>query len=137
VTELVALKQALAAAQAVVYGYGVAGAHLSGKDRKLAAARLVGYEQLRDQISALISGSGAVAAPAQPAYRLPFPVADAAAARRLAAQLESAACGVAWDLCAAAGSRSSARALAVGWLSDASVTAARWGSPVPALPGRS
>ena len=135
-TELVALKQALAAEQAVVYGYGGVGAHLSGKDRMLAAARRVTHQNLRDQISALITSVGAVAPAALPAYRLPFPVTDAASARRLAASLETGGSGAAWDLAAASTSRSPARGLAVGWLTDATVAAVQWGSPPAALPGK-
>jgi hypothetical protein len=131
-----ALKQALAAEQAVVYGYGVAGAHLSDTDRRLAASRLVAHEQRRDQLSTLITALGAVAPAALPAYRLPFAVDDAAAARRLAGYLETSVTGAAWDLVTATASRSAGRELAVGWLSETAVAAARWGAPVAALPGR-
>jgi hypothetical protein len=136
VSDLSALKSALAAEQAVVYGYGVIGAQLSGKDRKFAFGRLVRHENLRDQLSALISAAGAVAPPAQPAYRLPFPVGDKASARRLAAHLEEGAAGAAWDLVAATATRSSAREVGVGWLTDAAVAAAYWSSAPAALPGR-
>jgi hypothetical protein len=136
VTELGALKQALAAEQAVIYGYGVAGAHLSGKDRKLASSRLVAHETLRDQLSARISALGAVPPAALPAYRLPAPVTDAVTARQLAAHLEEGAAGRAWDLVAATAPRSESRGLAVAWLTDAAVSAAHWGSPSVALPGR-
>lgn len=135
-SELGALKAALAAEQAVVYGYGVAGAHLSGSLRRYAADRLTTHENLRDRISALITALGAVPPTASPAYRLPFPVDSAAAAKRLAAQLENAAAGAAWDLAAASAARSSGRGLAVGWLTDAAVAASRWGAPATALPGR-
>lgn len=135
-SELSALKAALAAEQAVVYGYGVAGAHLSGASRRYATDRLVAHETLRDELAALIAVAGAVPPPSLPAYSLPFPVADAASGRRLAAQLESGAAGAAYDLAAASAARSSARALAVSWLNDAAVSAARWGSPATPLPGR-
>ncbi|HVT65358.1 MAG TPA: ferritin-like domain-containing protein [Mycobacteriales bacterium] len=134
--ELVALKQALAAEQAVVYGYGVVGAHLSGKDRKYAFSQLVAHENLRDRISALITTAGAVAPPSQAAYRLPMPVTGAKSARLLAAQLESGAAGAAWDLCASTAAQSPAREVAVGWLTNAAVAAARWGAPAASIPGR-
>jgi hypothetical protein len=136
VAELIALREALAAEQAVVYGYGVAGAHLRGNDRNVAAARLLVHESLRDRIAALISALGAVPPPAQPAYRLPFPVTDVATARQLAAHLEEGAAGAAWDLAASTAPRSAGRSLAVGWLSDAAVAASHWGAALPALPGR-
>jgi hypothetical protein len=134
-SELVALKQALAAEQAVVYGYGVAGAHLKGKDEKLAAARLVVHQDLRDRLAALITALGAVPAAGPAAYRLPFPVSGAATARQLAAHLESGAAGAAWDLAAASGPRSTGRRLAIEWLSDAAVAASQWGFAPSALPG--
>lgn len=135
-SELTALREALAAEQAVVYGYGVVGAHLNGKDRELAAARLVTHQELRDRIAAVITALGGQPPPAQPAYRMPIVVNDAATARRLAVRLEDGAAGAAWDLAAAAGPRSPARELAVDWLTDAALTAQRWGSPPVALPGR-
>ena len=133
---LTALRAALAAEQAVVYGYGVLGAQLSGKSEKYAAQRLTIHQQLRDQLASAITGLGVVAPPAQPAYRLPFPVTDADSARRLAAQLESGATGAAWDLAAAATAGSGSRALAVGWLTDSAVAAVVWGAMPTALPGR-
>jgi hypothetical protein len=136
VTELAALKSALAAEQAVVYGYGAVGAHLSGAPRRYAMARLTMHQARRDEISALITASGAVPPGGLPAYRLPFPVEDPASARRLAGSLEDGAAGAAWDLAAATGSRSSARRLAVGWLADAAVAASRWGASTAPLPGR-
>lgn len=135
-SQLAALKEALAAEQAVVYGYGVVGAHLSGKDRQLATSRLLVHERLRDELAALITSLGAVPPAALPAYRLPSPVADAASARTLAAQLETGAAGAAWDLASATAARSTARGLAVSWLTDAAVTATHWGAELPALPGR-
>jgi hypothetical protein len=136
VSELSALKSALAAEQAVVYGYGVVGAHLSGAPRRHAMDRLTKHQTRRDEISALITASGAVPPGGLPAYRLPFPVDDPAAARRLAGSLEDGAAGAAWDLVAATASRSPARRLAVGWLADAAVAASRWGAPPAPFPGR-
>jgi hypothetical protein len=72
---------------------------------------------------------------APPAYQLPFPVTDAAAARRLAARLEEASAGAAWDLIAAAGSGTGVRRAAVGWLTDAATRGEYWGSEL-ALPGQ-
>ncbi|MGN6473026.1 MAG: ferritin-like domain-containing protein [Mycobacteriales bacterium] len=134
--ELAALRQALAAEQAIVYGYGVVGAHLKGADRKFAAERLTSHQELRDRIASLVTALGAVPPPAQPAYRLPSPVIDAASARQLAAHLEDGAAGVAWDLAAATAPQSTARGLAVMWLTDSAVAAARWGAGPTALPGR-
>lgn len=133
--ELIALQSALAAEQAVVYGYGVLGAHLSGRARTYAAGRLTAHENLRDRIAALVAGQGATPVTAQPAYRLPFPVTDQTSAKALAAHLENGAAGAAWDLTAAAPPGSAGRSFAVDWIADVAVAAARWGS-VPPLPGQ-
>ena len=83
-----ALQAALAAEQAAVFGYGVAGAHLSGS--KLAAAEQDwnGHNKARDALTAMISRLGASPVAAQAFYQLPFAVHDATSAMALAAYLE-------------------------------------------------
>jgi hypothetical protein len=83
-----ALQAALAAEQAAVFGYGVAGAHLSGG--KLAAAEhdWTGHNKARDVLTAMISKLGASPVAAQAFYQLPFAVHDATSAMALAAYLE-------------------------------------------------
>jgi len=83
-----ALQAALAAEQAAVFGYGVAGAHLSGS--KLAAAEQdwTGHNKARDTLTAMISKLGASPVAAQAFYQLPFAVHDATTAMALAAYLE-------------------------------------------------
>jgi Domain of unknown function (DUF4439) len=83
-----ALQDALAAEDAAIYGYGVAGAHLSG-NRKAAAERdWTEHNQARDTLTAMIAALGAAPVAAQAFYRLPFAVHDAASAMALAAYLE-------------------------------------------------
>jgi hypothetical protein len=137
----VTLTQALAAALVVehqaVYGYGVAGAHLAGRDRTTALAALDAHRLRRDRLAALLSGKGASPPAAAPAYALPYPMRDAAAARSLCAALEDGCAGAAWDLTAAAPARSAARELAVRWLAQAAAAAVGWrGASGPALPGQ-
>lgn len=136
------LAQALAAAVAmehqVIYGYGVAGAHLSAAGRAVALRELDAHRLRRDQLSALL-GAGAPAAAA--AYALPFAVHDDTTARSLCALLEDGCAGAAWDLVAAAPSSSTARDLGVSWLADSALAAARWRGPAglppeQALPGQ-
>ncbi|HEX3823291.1 MAG TPA: ferritin-like domain-containing protein [Mycobacteriales bacterium] len=134
-TELTALQAALAAEQATIYGYGVAGAVLTGADRTYATTALAAHTVIRDQLTALISALGATPVAAQPAYRLPTPLNDTDEARALAAQLEQSGAGELWDLVAATRPAGHARALAISWLSDAAVRAAHWGAE-PALPGQ-
>ena len=83
-----ALQAALAAENAAIYGYGVAGAHLTGSSLTQAEQDWTAHNQARDTLTAMYSGQWAVPAAAQPYYQLPFEVHDAASAIRLAAYLE-------------------------------------------------
>ena len=83
-----ALQAALAAEHAAVYGYGVAGAHLSGARQKAAAQDWRIHEASRDALAAMITALGAQPVAAAAAYRLPFPVNGGRAAVSLAAFLE-------------------------------------------------
>jgi hypothetical protein len=134
-TELTALQAALGAEQATIYGYGVAGAVLTGSDRTYATTALAAHTEIRDQLMTLITALGATPVAARPAYQLPTAVTDSAQARSLAAQLEQGSAGELWDLVAATKPAGHARALAISWLSDAAVRAAHWGAE-PALPGQ-
>jgi hypothetical protein len=83
-----ALQAALAAEDAAIYGYGVAGAHLTGSSQAAAEQDWTGHNEARDALAAMISKLGAAPAAAQAFYQLPFPVHDAATAMALAAYLE-------------------------------------------------
>src|SRR5271154_6719826 len=88
IAPVAALQAALAAEDAAIFGYGVAGAHLSGS--KLAAAEQywTGHNEARDALAAMILKLGASPVAAQPFYQLPFAVHDATSAMALAAYLE-------------------------------------------------
>jgi hypothetical protein len=88
VTALAALQAALAAEDAAIFGYGVAGAHLSGTRQSTAEQDWTGHNEARDTLTAMISGLGATPVAAQAFYQLPFAVGDAARAAALAAYLE-------------------------------------------------
>ena len=83
-----ALQEALAAEHAAVYGYGVAGAHLSGGRQAMARQLWLAHMQARDTLTAMIRASGGTPVATQAFYELPFPVHDAASALQLAAHLE-------------------------------------------------
>jgi hypothetical protein len=85
---LQALQDALAAENAAIYGYGVAGAMLSGEDQASALTDWRLHQEARDTLQAMITKLGATPVAASAVYRLPFPVRDAHSARRLAATLE-------------------------------------------------
>jgi Domain of unknown function (DUF4439) len=87
-TSVAALQAALAAEDAAIFGYGVAGAHLTGSSQAAAMRDWTGHNEARDALAAMISRLGATPAAAQASYQLPFPVHDAASARALAARLE-------------------------------------------------
>jgi Domain of unknown function (DUF4439) len=87
-TALQALQMALAAEHAAVYGYGVAGAMLTGGDQAAALADWRAHQEARDTLEAMIVKLGATPVAASAAYQLPFAVQDASSARRLAATLE-------------------------------------------------
>jgi Domain of unknown function (DUF4439) len=85
---LQALQAALAAEHAAVYGYGVVGAMFSGTEQARARTDWKLHQEARDTLEAMIVQLGATPVAASAAYRLPFAVADARSARRLAATLE-------------------------------------------------
>jgi hypothetical protein len=84
-----ALQAALAAEHAAVYGYGVAGAHLSGAALTTATSYWVAHQRARDTLEAMLRQRGAQPAAAAAAYRLPAPVSSSAAAVSLAVLLEN------------------------------------------------
>ena len=87
-TAVSALQAALAAEDAAIFGYGVAGAHLTGSSQAAAERDWTGHNLARDTLAAMISRLGAAPAAAQAFYQLPFRVHDAASAMALAAYLE-------------------------------------------------
>lgn len=133
--DLAALQAALATEYEVVYGYGVAGAHLSDDAETYALSRLTVHMQRRDALTALIASAGGTPVSARAAYRLPFRVTNATSAGLLAGHLEQGASDAYWDLVAAAPASSSARQQAIDWLTDSAMSAAQWGA-TQALPGQ-
>jgi hypothetical protein len=86
--ELAALQAALAAEQAASYGYGVLGAHLSGKRWIAATDDWVAHLRGRDQLTSMIIAMGGQPVPSAVGYQLPSPVRSAAGAQALAVTLE-------------------------------------------------
>ena len=84
VSAVQALQAALAAEDAAIFGYGVAGAHLSGNRKSAAEQDWTGHNEARDTLTAMVSALGAAPAAGPAFYRLPFQVNDAAGAARLA-----------------------------------------------------
>ena len=83
-----ALQGALAAENSAVYGYGVAGAHLTGTRRAAAVRNWVAHQNARDTLTAMLAARGAQPAASAAAYTMPFGVHNPAAAVALATVLE-------------------------------------------------
>ncbi|MFC9508496.1 ferritin-like domain-containing protein [Streptomyces sp. NPDC057002] len=131
--ELRALQAALAAEHAAVYGYGVVGGRIGDGQRIEARTAYDAHRARRDALAREVKDLGGRPAAAAAGYALPFPVPDAAAAVRLAAELEDRVAGVYSDLVrAAAGGR---RVLAADALREAAVRAVRWRGESVAFPG--
>jgi len=80
---LSALQAVLAAEDAAIFGYGVAGAHLTGSRLAAAEQDWTGHNRARDALAAMISRLGAAPVAAQAFYQLPFAVHDTATATAL------------------------------------------------------
>jgi hypothetical protein len=132
-TTIAALQAALAAEQAASYGYGVAGAHLTGSAFRAASADNVLHERARDNLVKMITALGAIPHPAAVAHRLPTSVSTAGDAANLAADLELGV--VSGYLSLAAVPDPALRRLAAKTMQAAAVRAARWGAPSRAFPG--
>ena len=130
-----ALQAALAAENAAIFGYGVAGAHLTGSSQAAAEQAWTGHNQARDGLAAMISARGAVPAAAQPFYRLPFRVHDASSATRLAAYLEDGVTRAYLGLVAVGDQR--LRRFGAMATQDAAERAASWRGSTQAFPGLS
>jgi len=135
-----ALQAALGVEHQAVYGYGLAAAHVAGRQYSAALTALADAEARRDRLADLLRRRGRVPAAAAPAYLPPAPVTGATSALALCLSLEHAAEGAAWDLIAASSPNDEVRTLGVHWLGVAAVRAAKWAgasaSAEPALPGR-
>ena len=83
-----ALQDALAAENAAIFGYGVAGAYLAGARQAAATAYWNDHRSARDTLAALLRARRQQPVAAAAAYRLPFGVRSAATAVSLAIFLE-------------------------------------------------
>jgi hypothetical protein len=133
-SEIETLQAALAGVHAALWGYGVLGPRLSGEEGERGRRTYTRYRELRDQLVALLSERSADPVAASPGYVLPFPVTDAASARRLAAHLEAGCAGVFADLVAGATS-ATLRGFAASTLRECALRHLEWGGSPTAFPG--
>lgn len=130
---LAALQPALAAEQAASYGYGVAGAHLTGARYTEAVSDWIAHQRARDDLENLISGFGGQAVPAAAAYQLPVAVRTAAHAISLAIILEQQVTAAYLGMVALPDSQ--LRLYAAGQMQAAAIRATRWSDRSQAFPG--
>jgi hypothetical protein len=130
---LKAAQAALAAEHAAVYGYGVVGGRIGDDRLKEAQEGYAAHRARRDALERTVGDLGGKPVSAAPAYALPFPVPDEAAAVRLAAELEDRVADVYADLVWA--SSGGVRRDAASALRDAAVRAVRWRGSGSAFPG--
>jgi len=128
-----ALQAALAAEHAAIFGYGVAGAHLTGSSQAAAEQDWTRHNKARDTLAAMISARGAVPTAAQASYQLPFRVHDAPSAIRLAAYLEDGVTRAYLGLVAVSDQR--LRRFGAMAMQDAAQRAASWRGSTQAFPG--
>ncbi|MFF5721929.1 ferritin-like domain-containing protein [Streptomyces buecherae] len=128
-----ATQAALAAEHAAVYGYGVVGGRI--EDQRLPEARegLTAHRARRDALERDVRALKGEPVSSAAAYALPFPVPDAAAAARLAGEIEARLCAVYADLVRAA--EGGARREAAAALREAAVRAVRWRGSSVTFPG--
>jgi hypothetical protein len=128
-----ALQGVLAAENAAVYGYGLAGAQLSGSQLATTQTDWNLHREARVAVAAMITARGGTPAPAAAAYRPPFAVNSAAAARALAAMLEDGLVQAYLGLVAV--DDSDLRAYGAGEMQAAAIRAASWRGTTVAFPG--
>ncbi len=133
VNEVAALQAALAAEHAAVYGYGVAGAMMSGAEQAAARADWNAHQVARDTLHALLAKRGVTPVAASAAYELPFPVTGATSARRLAAVLEDGVARAYLGLVAV--SDLTLRSFAALAMQPPAERAAAWSGSTAAFPG--
>ena len=124
-TENAALGDALAAAHAAVWGYGVVGAALPPEARAVAVAAEDAHRDIRDALIALLDERGVEPVLPEAGYALPFPVLSDVDAATLAAVLEEGV-AAAWVRVVDAAAERSTRALAMEVLSAAEIRAVGW-----------
>ncbi|MBA0051864.1 DUF4439 domain-containing protein [Streptomyces sp. AJS327] len=131
--ELPAVRAALAAEHAVLYGYGVVGGKIERGRRDEVREAYDSHRARRDTLQRRVRELGGTPRPAAAAYALPFPVPDGEAAVRLAAELEDRLAGAYADLVrATTGGR---RRDAAAALREAAIRSARWRGGGVAFPG--
>jgi Domain of unknown function (DUF4439) len=130
---IAALQAALAAEHAAIYGYGVAGAYLTGTGRATATSDWLAHQVTRDTLEAMLRARGAKPVAAAAGYQLPAAVRTPAEAAQLAVILEDRVAVAYLGLVAL--SEASIRRFGAEQLQASAVRAAAWRGSTVAFPG--
>ena len=130
---IAALQAALAAEHAAVYGYGVAGAYLTGASRATATADWVAHQVTRDTLEAMLRSRGAQPVAAAAGYQLPVAVRTPAEAAQLAVILEDRVAAAYLGLVAV--TAAAIRRFGAEQLQASALRAAAWRGSTVAFPG--
>jgi hypothetical protein len=130
---LEALQNALASEHAAVYGYGLLIPQLTGSAREGALAAFDEHRIRRDRLRGLVAALGAEPTEAAAAYRPAGPVTGAAAATRLATDLERDVALAFGELVAA--SSDDTRTFAARSLQELAIRQTTWQHAAPRFPG--
>jgi Domain of unknown function (DUF4439) len=128
-----ALQAALAAEHAAVFGYGVAGANLTGNARSRATADWVAHQVARDTLESMLRARGAQPVAAAVGYQLPVTVRTPADAAALAVILEDRVATAYLGLVAVSGA--ALRRFGALQVQAAALRAAAWRGSTVAFPG--
>ncbi len=128
-----ALQAALGAEHAAVFGYAIAGAHLTGARWAAADRYWTGHENARDTLTAMVTALGGQPTAAASSYALPFRVHDAQSAAALAAYMEDRVAAAYLGLVALSEIR--LRDLGARAMQSAALRAAGWRDRALAFPG--
>ena len=132
-TAIAALQDALATEHAAVWSYALAVAFLTGSDAERARENEDAHRELRNLIEQTLSQLGAPPVSAQPAYRTPQPVTDAASAGALAVVAETDALA-AWRSVLERTDDRALRRAALDAMTSGTLRCARWRAVVGTLP---
>ncbi|WP_369134389.1 ferritin-like domain-containing protein [Modestobacter sp. I12A-02662] len=120
-----ALQEALAAAYAAIWGYGVVGAAVPPETRPAVATAEQAHRDVRDELLTLLSSRDVQPVSAEAAYDLRFPVLSAVDAAALAVTLEEGA-ATAWTWVLDQAAERGTRELAVAALTATELRAVVW-----------
>lgn len=117
---------------AAVRAYGIAGAQLSGSDRRFAQSGLDSHRRRRTRAAEAVTAAGGTAPSASDVFALPPRLRRPRVARALLAEVDLALVGVYAD--AAAASEGEDRRWAARSAAECAAAAVTWGAPTQAFP---